>query len=99
MSRRADDDRSGHAATRAAQRAVREPAIEAAHAWGSEIVQPRGRTALVIDTAAVKRAQREGADIQRWVGTTVVVGLDGGEITMLRSRNVRRLRRFGRGRR
>jgi hypothetical protein len=63
--------------------------------WGSEVHQPGGRTALCIDRAAIERARKESVDISRWAGTTLVVGLDGGAVTAIRSDDLRRLRRFG----
>jgi hypothetical protein len=85
-----------HADLRTAQRAVREPAVQAAVSWGTEYPQGYGRSAYYVDAAAVERARREGIDATRWLRTAVVLGPDGVLITAIRTDDVRRLRTFGR---
>ena len=84
-----------HATERAAQRAVRPDAVAAAMTWGTEFPQPLGRTAYFVDAAAISRAARAGDDIARWADTAVVAGDDGGVITVIRTTDVQRLKRFG----
>lgn len=96
MNRSAAFVTTDHADLRSAQRAVREPAIHAAVAWGTEYPQGYGRSAYYMDTAAVQRARREGVDASRWLRTAVVLGPDGVVITAIRTEDVRRLRTFAR---
>ena len=84
-----------HATERAGQRAVRPDAVAAALTWGTEFDQPLGRTAFYIDAAAIQRAAKAGDDIARWAATAVVAGPDGGIITVIRTQDVQRLKRFG----
>ena len=97
MQRKTANSWTRHAIERASQRGICPEAIEATLSYGTEIHQPNGRFALCLDRAAVERARAEGAAISAWVGTTLVVALDGGVVTTLCSRDLRRLRRFGRG--
>lgn len=84
-----------HASQRSAQRAVRSEAVTAALTWGTEFPQRFGRSAFYIDTEAVRRAARSDDDVSHWAGTAVVVGEDGGVITVIHTTDVQRLKRFG----
>ena len=84
---------SDHAARRAAQRGVPSDAVEATLRWGAIYKQHSGRTAFHLGRRAVSRAAVEGADLRFAAKTAVVLAKDGTVVTVIRTSDVRRLRR------
>ncbi len=84
---------SDHATRRLAQRGVPRGAVEAALQWGAIYQQQAGRTAYHLGHRAVRQAAQHGADLRFAAKTAVVVAKDGTVVTVIRTSDVRRLRR------
>lgn len=84
-----------HAETRQRQRAVSDADLEAVLDWGRPYRQPFGRVVTFLGKRDVARAQELGVDVGTARGVAVVVAGDGAIVTMVRSSDVRRLRRWG----
>lgn len=83
---------SRHAARRCAQRSVQESAIRAALRWGRRYWS-HGDVVYRLDRRSVENARRQGASVDRFEGTTLVVTGDGCIRTAWKNRNPRRVRR------
>lgn len=83
---------SEHASRRMQQRAIPPLAVDAAIGWGRPIRQVEGRTAFFLGEREVSRARKQGEDVRTFEGTAVVVGRDGGLITVLRIERPNRLK-------
>lgn len=87
---------TSHAQRRTQQRAVSRPAVEACLSWGNPLRQPGGRTAFHLGEREVRLARRQGVDVAPYCNTAVVVATDGTVITVIRTPDRSRLRRFWR---
>lgn len=87
---------SDHARCRQQQRGVSNQHIDAALAWGRHYQQGRGREVFFLGERQAELARRHGADVGRFVGTAVVVGADGGVITVIRTSSPGRIRKGAR---
>ena len=83
-----------HARRRAQQRGVQRAAIAAAQDWGMCFRMRDGRRAWFLGYRHVDRARRAGVDVRRFENTAVVIAADQTVITVIRTRDPSRLRRF-----
>ncbi len=90
------EPRSNHARCRQQQRAARDEAVDAALRWGRVIRQSHCRTAYFLGKKCAQQAARAGECIERFIGTAVVQAADSTIVTVIRSRDSRRLRRWAR---
>ena len=84
---------SKHASRRKAQRAISDGAVDAALRWGRFERQGKGRRVFHLGRRSVAAAKAVGVDVSSHRHVGVVLGRDGGVITVFRSPNTRRLRR------
>lgn len=84
---------SAHALRRCAQRSIDDADIAAALRWSRPIHQPEGRVVYHLGRDAVLRAARHGVDATPHENTAVVLGPDGGLVTVVRSPDRRRFQR------
>lgn len=87
---------SHHARRRQQQRGVSSHHIDAALRWGHHYQQGRGREVYFLGSRHAELARRHGEDVERFVGTAVVVGADGGIITVIRTASPSRIRKGAR---
>ena len=85
-----------HAARRQQQRGLGLQALDAALRWGRPVRQAGGRTAFHLGRRGVLAARAAGEVVHAYANVTVVVGPDGGVVTVFRSGKTRRLRRAAR---
>lgn len=86
---------SNHARERAGQRNIQRDAVEAAFEWGRVAPRPGGAVIYAIGRKEIKRAAKQGVDISRHNGISVVVGMgpDGSNIiTTYRNKSLKALR-------
>jgi hypothetical protein len=84
---------SRHAALRMCHRAVRQDDLDLVLSWGRSWRQGDGRTVHVIGHRDVRRALREGIDLRNARHVATVVADDGVIVTVIRTGDLRRLRR------
>lgn len=89
------DNVTRHARSRAQQRSIREEQIDIALGYGACIKQPEGRRAYHLGRREIALARKAGVELEGLRGLTVVVARDGALITLIRSEDRRRLKRFG----
>lgn len=88
---------SSHAHRRSAQRSVPDLHIELALTWGTEIPQAGGRIAHHLGRRDALRARAAGVNVpERAIDLAVVVAPDQTLVTVVRSSDRHRLRRYGR---
>ena len=85
---------SQHARQRKQQRAVRGSALEACIAWGQVLLQPCGRTAFHLGHRELELALRQGCDLSAFRDTAVILAADGTVVTVIRTPDRARLRRY-----
>lgn len=85
---------SSHARRRAQQRGISLAAIEATLDWGLCIRQVHGRRAWHLGRRHVARALRAGTDLRQFENTAVVLAADHTVVTVIRTDDTSKLRRF-----
>ena len=83
-----------HAERRSRQRRIPPAIVETVLQWGREIRQPDGRCAYFVGRRDLKRAARNGVDLHDALSVAVITK-ETGVITVIRTQNVARLRRYG----
>ncbi len=86
---------SRHARQRQADRGITNEEVELAVRFGRRIPQAGNRAAYLISAAEVTFARRRGVDISEQLGTVVVLAADRTVVTVIRSLDEGRLRRWG----
>ncbi len=84
-----------HARIRAQQRSIRLEQIDIVLAYGACIKQPEGRRAYHLGRREVALARKAGVELEGLCGLIVVVARDGALVTLIRSDDRRRLKRYG----
>lgn len=87
---------SRHASARKQQRAVSSGHIALVLQWGRQIRQRGGRTAWFVGSKEVKAAAKFGVRLDPVENLAVVLADDGAIVTVVRSSDVARLRRWRR---
>lgn len=87
---------SDHASRRSKTRCVSLPALELVLDWGQTWRQPAGRTLSFVGKRALKRAAASGVDATQARNLGAVVAGDGTVVTVIRSSDLRRMKRQGR---
>ncbi len=83
-----------HAERRSRQRRIPPAVVETVLQWGREIRQPDGRYAYFVGRRDLKRAARSGVDVHEALSVAVITK-ETGVITVIRTQDVSKLRRFG----
>lgn len=86
---------SSHATRRKQQRAVSDSQLDLVLDWGRTWRQAGGRTVHFVGRRDVRQASRIGVDLHRARHVAAVVADDGDIITVIKSPDLRRLRRPG----
>ena len=92
-------EKTKHSKTRQRQRAISDSDLEAVLDWGQRYRQPAGRVVTFLGKRDVQHALARGIDVGRAQNIAVVVAGDGAIVTVVRSSDVHRLRRWGQRRR
>ena len=84
---------SRHAKRRSQQRAIDNTAVQAALNWGTVIRQYGGSRVFHLGKAEVRAARQLGLRLERHMGVAVVLSAEERVITVIRTRDRRRLSR------